>query len=1531
MENANIKKQQLIKQLLNLNVLKRGSFASPHKYLLLLSLIELLEKEEGLENKFTFEDLEPIFIRLFNVYFPDFEDYRKMLEYPFYHMKKDGFWNLKIKKGKNQNYNNYEKKRLTKNRILETVDYAYLDNDVFELFNCKDGRNAIKKEIIELLHNRDYYSYPDNYSDVLEMKETTSLFNHEQSAINLIKTNILHKKMGNIISNILLFDKESNNYLEFDLILVTYSGLFVIELKHWSGHIQIAPYNWIINDSNYRSDPHKANSFKCKVLKSIYQHQFRTYPNIWVQSVVVLTNPEALIEGAHSPKTAIDKKVVNPTFATILDFISYIQKKVESEDKKLNDYQISTVVSFLTSLNQPVRSIKYNVPGYETVDYLSQTSECVELVARPIGGKIKGLNRFRIFRTPTLLPGSERERFAKKAYNTLNAVSQIGDHPNILKVWVIKNDDGDIIEGSEWSEAGTLRDLINNQHEPLDQNLAIKICYGIALALVKAHSVGVIHRVVKPENIVLMNDIPKLMNFDLAYQIEENRITVITDVSNIKDDGYTAPEILLGEDIDESTDYFSFGVIAFELLTGEKPFSSGRSFISQGGFLNSHALKKLQSTKITERIFNILKQVIVSDRNKRLKSEEKIVQAFWEAIQQEKSISFDTTNYRLKLGDRYDVYEIIDFIGQGATAQIYKAKTLRYKAKTFCEEEVVVALKLFNKEIPREKILKEAEITSTVNSSYVVYCESKPGYWKNDRFFLVLDYIDGEPLSSIIERKELPNIETFKKVALGLMEAVSCFHYYKIDEHTYYPLLHSDIKPDNIIITRDRKPVLIDCGIAGEPRVDSFQGTTGYVPPDSILGTDMKFSQEGDLFSLGVTLWEWFFGEKPYINPAVGDKPNIIENRAELLPSNFLAWFLRAVNTEASDRFASIEEMKDAFIGQIKIEDDTPSLEKKLTNGVRIIEDPTKIEVIEIMDEEIEKQDAIGTANILFTQYLNSLSNVSAGNENATAEAQMANELFDRILVPNPIVDFIFNQIFNEKYSVILTGNAGDGKTTIAMQVLEKAIGKRLQLKPISDIKEKNLIVIKDMSELKEEDRLRRLSESFYRQSNKYLIISNTGTLLESFKKLSLTDPSFDESELLQAMAAEAPQKILKHRFMLVNIGNINSIQTACDVFVRMLNEDNWNKCRQCQLKGECPLLANVKLLQAKREVVRERIMLLYRRLYEYNVRLTMRQMVGHLAYAITGGRNCNEINSMSLIALRNSASNFMFSNLFFGDDGKEESPLAMQLTPVRQIRKMNFGSFLDPVYERKIWMSQGSEIILLEDFATFDNKLIALLKESTSSTRRQVRRILYFFGLLKGDSGKYFISVFLRSPMIGKFIELCDVIGGVTPLEENKFRIRILQVLQEFFASIRLPEGRWQADYLYITLSRPVVDSGSKIVLAEFRVGDFELCVKQEYQIGSIYNRVLSLRTKQGEAELILDLPFLDYVSRRFEGEVAEELSTYYTDRLEQFKVKLLNLYEQRNKSDVQYLRLLITSTDRTFRIMKVVVDDDNNLEVLL
>jgi hypothetical protein len=77
------------------------------------------------------------------------------------------------------------------------------------------------------------------------------------------------------------------------------------------------------------------------------------------------------------------------------------------------------------------------------------------------------------------------------------------------------------------------------------------------------------------------------------------------------------------------------------------------------------------------------------------------------------------------------------------------------------------------------------------------------------------------------------------------------------------------------------------------------------------------------------------------------------------------------------------------------------------------------------------------------------------------------------------------------------------------------------------------------------------------------------------------------------------------------------------------------------------------------------------------------------------------------------------------------------------------------------------------------------------------------------------------------------------------------------------------------------------------------------------------------------LELPFLDYVIRRFEGEVAESLTAFYAHRLERFKARLLDCYAVSSLSD-NSLRLLRIGKGRGYQLMKVIFSGDQ-LEVVL
>lgn len=1503
-------KQVLLGRLRNLNLYRRGEGTpNPHKYILLLSVITLLDREDNHANRFTYKELEPIFSDYFIRMFPDLPPYRRMMEYPFYHLQTDGFWQLHVKRGMEKEYKEYQALRLTKKRLLETVDYAFLDKTAFEILSTNTHRKMIRGEVMTILQEMGATNLIVNTNkigDAFVVSETTSLYEHERAIIQDLKRFVDQYHGWQVISNILIFEEQSKTYLEYDVIIVASSGIYVVELKHWSGHIKIAPYNWIVNDTLYRAEPHRRNEFKCKVLKGIYQHQFRTYPNVWVESIVVLTNPEATVEHADIPVKSAKDGQRSYSFASLADLLTYLKRR-DAEPPLLTSQQVEAIAQYIRSLNQPRKSIYYTVPGYETIEYRYQSAEYIELLARPKERKAQGLYRFRVFRPSVVHPLSERQRFQAKALNTLKSIELIKDHPNIHRVWMNESYDGDIIEGSTWSESGTLKDLIHQKDQGFSLHDAFGICRGITLGLIKAHQTDIIHRAVRPENVLVINGESRLINFDLSYHLEDNRMTVMPEVTTLKDDGYTAPEILDGDDIDETTDFFGLGIIACELLVTQRPFYTVNQLRAQGGELSPQFLAVLKEKGVPQNTIEVLSRLVVADRKHRLHDTDHILEAFTlEADKKNSVINHEEANAILKPGRRHDGYEILQRIDTGTKAQIYKASTIRGS---------IVTIKMFNREVPREHILHEAEVGEQVNSEYVCPV-TNIGYWGQDRYYLVMDYIEGDSLREKIDSGFRPDRETFISVTRWLLEALQAFHGHTDENGVPRPLVHGDIKPENILITPDNKPVLIDFGISGEPRIDLFQGTVGYVSPDSIKGSDRQFSESGDIFALGVVLWEWLFGSRPYEHPAVGDQPSVTESMESVLGSKLMNWLKKSIATDSDERFESVTVMQSELEKALKTDNQIPIVEEPESGEESLMGEDEDLSTGNDQSITIPQDNT-------FVTYLNSLSNSSAGNENATAEAQIGNVHFDSIRADNPVTDFIIDRLKTQ--NVILTGNAGDGKTTIASEIVKRLTGDYIPLKPREEFPD--LIIIKDLSEIPEQERSQVFIEALLNTQKYYLIVSNTGTLINNMKGLTAGTVTVDDSTLLRVLESDRPQSVAGDNFLVVNLGQINSIQSAMQVFHKMLSLENWSICQNCSCADSCSINLNVKVLREIEEVALERTELLYQRLYEYGNRLTMRQMTGHLAFAITGGRDCRQITSMSSIARQELLYKALFHNLFFGDDGSSEIPEAMQLVPVLQIRQEEFGMVLDPYFERKLWNARRNDIVLHGETIP---RILAYLKENLdSSNRHQIRRLVFFGADLNDERGRSYLQTFLRSPLLLDYLDYTQKSKSIPILKEEQLRTYVLQVLQEFFIGVRLPEGEWRSYELYITLRPGVNKSASQMIIASVLTKRFRVKILKRYSIGEMENSSLGLLATDSEVKLTLDLPFLDYVIQRFEGEVAESLTAFYAHRLERFKASLLECYAIPSSSDSS-LRLLRIDKGRGFQEINVIFSGDQ-LEVVL
>jgi len=182
---------------------------------------------------------------------------------------------------------------------------------------------------------------------------------------------------------------------------------------------------------------------------------------------------------------------------------------------------------------------------------------------------------------PELATSQERlERFQREAESLASL-----NHPNIVTIHTVEEDGGVRFLTMEWVDGQTLAELVGKGGIPLER--IFEIATPLADALAVAHSKGVVHRDLKPGNVMVTDDgRVKVLDFGLAKLLEEEPDLVATEMATeaLTRDGiamgtipYMSPEQVQGKAVDHRSDIFSLGIVLYEMSTGKLPFEGETS------------------------------------------------------------------------------------------------------------------------------------------------------------------------------------------------------------------------------------------------------------------------------------------------------------------------------------------------------------------------------------------------------------------------------------------------------------------------------------------------------------------------------------------------------------------------------------------------------------------------------------------------------------------------------------------------------------------------------------------------------------------------------------------------------------------------------------------------------------------------------------------------------------------------------------------------------------------------------------------
>lgn len=1068
---------------------------------------------------------------------------------------------------------------------------------------------------------------------------------------------------------------------DIDILLVTGHTIFLIDVKGTRGRIDVAGRKWYpVHRQSFFSPVEKLRNH-VRAFKGHLQSRGMDGGVYVTQAVILPAAGAYLVDPATGNDT--DAMHVITGMADIVPELSRPPRGTGRFHRDIGRFRQQIMAAVDGAVTRRTGPKQFG--NWEVIESLGESSERAEVTeyraqnVHTAGPAVSSV-LLRVYQTDPFEEESVRRAEHRAISNSYEMLERLGYHPCIVpcRDFFPNEDQSQYILVLEDVPAGALLLRLTDPQLALTADGKMRVIRDMLRGLAYAHAHEVVHRALSPATVLVTGTGDAMLTgFDYGRPAAPRSPSqsVVHRLPDVLDEVYVAPECQSApQALNEASDVYSAGVIAYQTLTGELPFVSSVDQHQRESVLPE---APMAAAGLPGPVAGLLRRMCArnpGDRPTAAQALEALATAP-DPVPEEGQVDYRNLPEGHQLTRKYTVQRRIGKGSFSAVYQVYDNLADGYRALKIVDRDHVSLIGRTQQEYHVLLRLQNLE-----DHEHLVRVENAD-YLPNDVPYLVFEYLDGKDVKELARDRVLGPADAIR---LGRQAASGLAFLHSNG------IYHCDIKPSNLLWTADGCKIIdFNVAVTAESSLSRVGGTSKYIPPDTRRATDLVPADlaDRDVYGLGVSVYQVLTGEYPFPGggPSLSEKatdPRTIPGLTDL-SNELAATVLKAIEPLRGDRYGSASEFQAALdaIGQ------------------EIYRKAVPVPADEPLPPPVP---AAADANP-FVAHLQSLysqspaSNAGTRGSDKNFSTYVATAL-DQNLVPD-VLDGTYRL-------VIITGNAGDGKTAFLEHLVAEALrrggtpgqpranGTDIAL-PGGRVLRTNNDGSQDEGDRANDDVLQDFfapyadgadETSGTRSEDIRLIAINEGRLVDF---LTLNEERFGtlSQTVTKGLAGQVPDGDV----MVVNLNQRSLVakpdedSAAPPIFDRVLGqltqERYWAACDSCTLAQTCYAPHNARTFAhpSAGPKITARLRNLYRLVHlRGQLHITLRDLRSALAFMLTSGRDCAQIHELYDNGDKQDILSSFYFNSWLGTPGTADRLL-------RLLRELDVSSVPVPALDGKL------------------------------------------------------------------------------------------------------------------------------------------------------------------------------------------------------------------------------------------------------